>query len=81
MHRGVEWMAGGNYNLIAVNVLVAYKRGRERIEGESVALCSPSFLCRQGDGATLDRKFVRDGVPQENGRLFGEVVLITENAE
>ena len=29
----------------------------------------------------LSRNFVRGGVPQEDGRLFGEVVLITENAE
>lgn len=33
MNRGVEWMAGGNYNLIAVNVPVAYGHGSERIQG------------------------------------------------
>jgi hypothetical protein len=29
----------------------------------------------------LSRNFGRDSVPQDDGRLFGEVVLITENAE
>ena len=33
MNRGVEWMAGGSYNLIAVNVPVSYARAGERIEG------------------------------------------------
>ena len=33
MCRGVEWMAGGHYNLIAVNTPVSYKHGGDRLEG------------------------------------------------
>ena len=33
MNRGVEWMAGGGYNLVAVNVPVEYRDGAERISG------------------------------------------------
>jgi len=51
----------------------------------SIALNRYSFAIvrrRRGVAALLiSRKFAQDGVPQEDGRLFGEVVLITENAE
>lgn len=33
MNRGVDWLAGGSYNLICVNVPVAYLHGQERLEG------------------------------------------------
>ncbi len=33
VNRGVEWMAGGGYNLVAVNVPVVYRHGSERIAG------------------------------------------------
>lgn len=33
MNKGVEWMAGGSYNLIAVNVPVSYAHAHERIDG------------------------------------------------
>ena len=33
MNRGVDWMAGGNYNLICVQVPVSYTHGQERLEG------------------------------------------------
>jgi acetoacetate decarboxylase len=33
MNRGVEWMAGGGYNLVAVNVPVEYRHASERITG------------------------------------------------
>jgi hypothetical protein len=31
--RGLEWLGGGAYNLIAVNAPVAYTAGRDRLEG------------------------------------------------
>ncbi len=34
MCRGVEWLGGGAYNLIGVNVPVEYPHGRERLEGQ-----------------------------------------------
>jgi acetoacetate decarboxylase len=33
MSRGVEWLGGSAYNLIAVNAPVAYPHGQERLEG------------------------------------------------
>jgi hypothetical protein len=33
MNRGLEWLGGGAYNLIAVNAPVAYLDGQERLEG------------------------------------------------
>ena len=33
MNRGVDWMAGGNYNLICVQSPVVYSHGKERLEG------------------------------------------------
>src|ERR1039458_4318341 len=33
MNRGVDWMAGGNYNLICVQVPVVYSSAKERLEG------------------------------------------------
>jgi acetoacetate decarboxylase len=33
MNRGVEWMAGGGYNLVAVNVPVIYRHESEEIAG------------------------------------------------
>ncbi len=33
MNRGVDWLGGGSYNLIAVNVPAAYRHGGQRIEG------------------------------------------------
>ncbi len=33
MNRGVEWMAGGGYNLVAVNVPVLYRHGSDSIAG------------------------------------------------
>jgi len=33
MNRGVDWMAGGTYNVIGINVPVTYVHGRESMEG------------------------------------------------
>ena len=35
MNRGVEWMAGGGYNLVSVNVTVEYRHGTESITGSN----------------------------------------------
>ena len=45
MNRGVEWMAGGNYNLIGVNVPVAYRHGDERIEGQYALVVWENKTC------------------------------------
>ena len=46
----------------------------------SFAIVSLS-LSHRPVGAALGRHIVRDGVPQDDGRHFGDVVLITQNAE
>jgi len=33
MNRGVEWMAGGSYNLVAVNVPVRFDGAIDHVEG------------------------------------------------
>lgn len=45
MCRGVEWMAGGNYNLITVNAPVVYRHADERIEGEYALVVWENKTC------------------------------------
>lgn len=45
MNRGVEWMAGGSYNLIAVNVPVVYRRGPRPMEGEYALVVWENKTC------------------------------------
>jgi acetoacetate decarboxylase len=45
MCRGVQWMAGGSYNLIAVQVPAAYTGGAQRIEGGYVLVIWENKAC------------------------------------
>ncbi|RPI45470.1 MAG: acetoacetate decarboxylase [Betaproteobacteria bacterium] len=71
MCRGVEWMAGGHYNLIAVNVPVAYVHGQERIEGQFALVVWENKACPILGGRE------QTGIPKifaniEDHRQFGD---------
>lgn len=45
MVRGVEWMAGGHYNLLAVNVPVVHARGGESLRGSFALVIWENKTC------------------------------------
>ena len=77
MNRGVEWMAGGSYNLVAVQVPVQYRHGRESITGAYALVvwegkATPILGGREQTGIPKIFADVADA-HQIGDRLFGNV--------
>ena len=76
-NHGVEWMAGGSYNLVAVNVPVRYRHGRETITGSYALVvweskATPILGGREQTGIPKIFADVGD-LHQIGDRLFGTV--------
>jgi acetoacetate decarboxylase len=77
MNRGVEWLAGGGYNLVAVNVPVRYRDGSDSIEGAYALVvwesnATPILGGREQTGIPKIFADVAD-LHQLDDRLFGNV--------
>lgn len=75
MNRGVEWMAGGGYNLVAVNVPVLYRNESDNIAGSFAMVvweskATPILGGREQTGIPKIFADVAD-LHQLDGRVFG----------
>ena len=77
LNRGVQWMAGGGYNLVAVNVPVRYRHGPESLAGAYALVvwegkATPILGGREQTGIPKIFADVAD-LHQIDDRLFGNV--------
>jgi len=76
-NRGVEWMAGAGYNLVAVNVPVEYRHGSERLTGSYALVVwesKPTPILGGREQTGIPKIFADVADPREIGdRLVGNV--------